>query len=122
MPSAKMVVVLAHIMAHIEGQHCGSGDLELVDATDPCAYLTRVYQPNPLVLYQELRDVCDRPERLDPAWRSRRKDPVSVLPSQRGPSQAIDFWLAMWHLGFTSESCIKGRSKAIRILECVEDF
>jgi hypothetical protein len=61
MPSSKMGVVQAHTMAHIEGQHCGSGDGELEDAEDPCAYLTRVYQLDPLVLYQKLKDV--RPPR-----------------------------------------------------------
>ena len=109
-------------MAHIEGQHCGSGDVELEDAEDPRADLVRVYQPKPLVLYQNLRDARDRLEHLYPSRRLRRKDPVSALPSQPGPGEAIDFWVAIWHLGFTSESCIKGKSKAIRILECVEDF
>ena len=90
MPSSKMGVAQAKVMAHIEGQHCGSGDVELEDAEDPCPYLTRVYQPDPLVIYQKLKDVCDRLERLDPSWMSRRKDPVSVLPSQPGPGEAID--------------------------------
>ena len=52
-------------MAHIEGQHCGSDDVELEDAEDPCAYLTRVYQPDALAMYQKLKDVCDRLEHLD---------------------------------------------------------
>ena len=96
--------------------------MELEDAQDPCAYHTRVCQPDPLVLHHKLKEVCDRLEHLDPSWRLRRNDPVNVLPSQPGPSEAIDFWVAIWHLGFTSESCIKGKSKAIRILECAEDF
>ena len=122
MPSSKMGVAHATIMAHIERQHCGSGDVELDDVEDLVAYLARVYQPYPLAMYQKLRDVRDRLKHLDPLWRLHPKDPVSVVPSQRGPSATIDFWVAVWHLGFTSESCIKGKSKAIRILECVEDF
>ena len=70
---------------------------------------TRVYQPDPVAMYQKLKDVCDRLEHLDPSWRLRRKDPVNVLPSQPGPSETIDVWLAIWHLGFTAESCTKGK-------------
>jgi hypothetical protein len=39
MPSSEMGLLQGKSMARIDGQHCGSGDVELEDATDPCAYL-----------------------------------------------------------------------------------
>ena len=67
MPSSKMGAAQAQLMAQIAGQHCGSGDVELEDAEDPCAYLARVYQPDPLALYPKLKDVRDRLGHLDPS-------------------------------------------------------
>ena len=66
--------------------------------------------------------MCDHLEHLDPSWRLCIKEPVSVWPSLPNPSESIDFWVSIWHVGYTSESCIKGKSKAFRILECVEDL
>ncbi len=76
-------------MAHIEGQHCGSGEVELEDAEDPCAYLSRVYQRDPLAMHQNLKEVCDRIEHLCPSWMLRRKNLVSAL---LGPGDSDDFW------------------------------
>ena len=78
-------------MAHVANQHCGNGDVELEDAEDPCAYLTRAYPPDPPAMYRKLKDMCDQLEHLDPSWRLRRKEPVSVWPSLPNPSESIDF-------------------------------
>ena len=111
----------AQIMSHSEGQHCGNGDVELEDAEDPCAYLSRVFQPHPLASHQILKEVCDRLEHLDPPWRLNPKELVSVLPTQLGPGESV-VWAVVWRLGFTAEYGSKAKSKAIRILECVEDL
>ena len=84
-------------MAHVEGQRCGSGDVELEDAEDPCAYLSCVRQPDSLAMHHKQKEVCDRLERLDPSWRLRRrkKGPVNVLPTQSGPSKSVEFWVVV---------------------------
>ena len=93
------------------GQHCASGDMKLKNAEDPCAYLSRVYQPDPLAMHQKLKEVCDRLEHLDPLWRVRRKGPASVLPAPPGPIAYIECWVAVWRLGITAEILHQGQVK-----------
>ena len=66
MPSSKMGAARVNKGKHWGWQHCGSGDIELEHAEDPCAYLSRVYHPDPLAMHQHLKGVCDRLENLDP--------------------------------------------------------
>ena len=47
MPSKKLGAVERKILAHIEAQHGGSGDVELEDAVDPCDYLTQRFASAP---------------------------------------------------------------------------
>ena len=47
-------------MGNIGGPDCGRSDIEIEEAEDPGAYLTCVYQPEPLAVCQQWTDVCDR--------------------------------------------------------------
>ena len=44
------------------------------------------------------------------------------MPITPEPGQAVEMWVSVTHLGFKVDSSLKGKSKAIRILDCVEDF
>jgi len=44
------------------------------------------------------------------------------MPIRREPGRSVEMWVSVTHLGFKVDSSLKGKSKAIRILDCVEDF
>ena len=122
MVSKKLGAVEKKILGHIEAQHGGSGDLELEDAVDPCDFLTRRFAGAPADLAAIITAVMTRLEHLDGTWTGRRSDPVSHMPLQPAPGSTVDMWVSVTHLGFTVDTSVKGKSKAIRILDCVEDF
>ena len=122
MVSKKLGAVEKKILGHIEAQHGGSGDLELEDAVDPCDFLTRRFAGAPADLAAIITAVMKRLEHLDGTWTGRRSDPVSHMPLQPAPGSTVDMWVSVTHLGFTVDTSVKGKSKAIRILDCVEDF
>ena len=63
--------LLQRILKHIEAQHCGSGDVELEDAVDPCKLLTKNYHHDHRSLTVQLKLVETQLEALDPTWSER---------------------------------------------------
>ena len=112
----------AKILAHIEAQHCGSGDVELEDAIDPVDYLCSRFGANPAAFADLLRTLYDRLDRLDTTWATTRATPATSMPPAPAGGVTQELWLSPQSLGFSVESCIKGKSKSIRIMECIEDF
>ena len=53
------------ILAHIEAQHCGSGDVEVEDAIDPVDYLCSRFGANPAAFADLLKKLYDRLDHLD---------------------------------------------------------
>ena len=122
MPSKKLCAVGKKILAHIEKQHAGSGDVELEDAIDPIEYLTQRFMSAPADFAAIIAGLQTRLEHLDGAWTGRRHAPETHMPLTPAPGVTVDMWLSVAHLGFTVETSVKGKSKAIRIMDCVEDF
>ena len=122
MPSKKLPVVEQRILAHIEQQHCGSGDIEVEDAVGPCEYLQTRFGDKPEEFAQILHILQGRLQSLDGTWLGRGPEPAESMPCSPEPGQVLAMWLYVAHLGFMEDSCIKGKSKCIRILECIEDF
>ncbi len=122
MPAKNLGLVEKKILQHIEQQHCGSGDPELEDAVDPCDYLTKRFGDSPNDFVQIILALQRRLEHLDGTWTTRRYEPISRMPIKPVPGQTVDMWVSVTHLGFKVESSIKGKSKSIRILDCIEDF
>ena len=65
MPLTKNTL-LQRILTHIERQHCGSGEVELEDAADPCTRVTENYQHDQENLTAKLKHVETQLEALDP--------------------------------------------------------
>ena len=122
MPCTKLGVLQKKILEHIEAHHGGSGDVELEDAVDPCDYLTQRFASAPADFAKILTELRTRLENLDGTWAGRCSTPVSHMPLTPAPGCTVDMWVSVTHLGFTVETSMKGKSKAIRILDCVEDF
>ena len=118
----KLGPVEQKILEHIEKQHCGNGDPELEDAKDPCDYLTERFGGSPGDFMDIIRALQRRLEHLDGTWTGRRPEPISSMPITPEPGRAVEMWVSVTHLGFKVDSSLKGKSKAIRILDCVEDF
>ena len=59
--------LLKRIITFIERQHCGSGEVELEDAVDPCKLLTKNYQHDHESLTAKLKLVETQLEALDPS-------------------------------------------------------
>ena len=110
------------ILAHLEAQHCGSGDVEVEDAVDPVDYLCTRFGANPATLADILTKLYNRLDRLDTTWATRRPTLATSMPPAPAAGVTQELWLSPQSLGFTEESSIKGKSKSIRILECIEDF
>ena len=66
------------ILKHIEARHCGSGEVELEAAVDPCTLLTKNYQHDHGNLTAKLKLVETQLEALDP-----------TLHGQNGSSQNL---------------------------------
>ena len=122
MPSKKLGAVQKNMLEHIDKQHGGSGDPELEDAVDPCDYLTQRFANAPERLVAIIRDLQTRLEHLDGTWAGRRPVAVAHMPLKPAPGSTVDMWVSVTYLGFTVDTSIKGKSKAIRILDCIEDF
>ena len=65
MVNKKFGAVEKKILAHIEAQHAGSGDLELEDAVDPCDFLTQRFAGEPADLAAIIKAVKTQLEHLD---------------------------------------------------------
>ena len=122
MVNKKLGAVEKTILAHLEAQHAGSGDLELEDAVDPCDFLTQRFAGAPADLAEIIKAVATRLGQLDGTWSGRRSSPASHMPPPPAPGSSVDMWVSVTHLGFTVDTSVKGKSKAIRILDCIEDF
>ena len=122
MPSKKLCAVGKKILAHIEKQHAGSGDVELEDAIDPVEYLTQRFGSAPAEFAAIIAGLQTRLEHLDGTWAGRRNAPETHMPLTPAPGVTVDMWLSVAHLGFLVETSVKGKSKSIRIMDCVEDF
>ena len=114
--------IARQILTHIEAQHCGSGDVEVEDAIDPVDYLCSRFGNTPAAFADLLKKLYDRLDRLDTTWAARRATPATGMPQAPAVGATTELWLSPQLLGFSVESSIKGKSKSIRILECVEDF
>ena len=112
--------LLQRILKHIEAQHCGSGEVELEDAVDPCTLLTKNYQHGHEHLTAKLKLVETQLEALDPSW-SNWQLPTSmiVVPADGSESALL---LSIYQLGYTEECSLKGKSKSVHILDTVENF
>ena len=110
MPPKTLGVLETEILRHIEKQHCGSGDLELEDAVDPCQYLTERFASAPADFACIIKELQTHLERLDGTWAGRRSKPESCIPLQPAPGSSVDMWVSVTHLGFTVESSVKGKS------------
>ena len=122
MPPKNLNLLCKKILQHLEKQHCGSGDVEVEDAIDPVDYLTQRFGANPAAFTDILRKLWNQLDRLDSTWAARRETPVDSLPPAPAPGATIELWLSTQKLGFTVDSSIKGKSKCIRIMDCMEDF
>ena len=122
MVNKKLGAVEKKILGHIEAQHGGSGDLELEDAVDPCDFLTRRFAGAPADLAAIIIALKTQLEHLDWTWAGHRSDPVLHMPLKPAPGSTVDMWVSVTHLGFTVDTIVKEKPKAIRILDCVEDF
>ena len=63
--SLKQNKLRQRVLQHIEARHCGSGDVELEDAVDPCELLTKNYQHDHESLTVKLKLVETQLEALD---------------------------------------------------------
>ena len=59
---------LQKILRHIEEHHCGSGEVELENAVDPCIFLTQAYHHDHNTLTAKLKIVEAQLEALDSSW------------------------------------------------------
>ena len=69
--SLKKNQTLQKILRHIEEQHCGSGEVELEDAVDPCTFLTQTYHHEHNTLTAKLQIVETQLEALGSSWSKR---------------------------------------------------
>ena len=122
MPSKKLGDLQTNIMGHIEAPHGDSGDVELGDAIDPCDCLTQRFASSPADFAAIITKLKTRLEHLDGTWAGHRAVPVPQMPLTPAPGSTVDMWVSVTHLGFTVETSVEGKSKAIRILDRVEDF
>ena len=118
--SLKKTKELQKILKHIEAQHCGSGEVELEDAIDPCTFLTQKYKENHIALSAKLKIVEYLLERLDSSW-SKGQVATDMLGAPAAGSEKV-LLLSIYQLGFTEETSIKGKSKSVHILDTVENF
>ena len=118
--SLKKNKLLQKILQHIEAQHCGSGEVELEDAVDPCSWLTRQFQSDHTGLSTRLRNVESQVEALDPSWQKGQLDTSMLDAPAEGEEKTLR--LSVYQLGFTEECSIKGKSKSVHILDTVENF
>ena len=118
--SLKKDKVLMKILKHIEAQHCGSGEVELEDAVDPCAFLTQHYKDDHQALTTKLRIVEAQLEALDPTW-SKGEVATSMFDAPADGEETV-LKLSIYQLGFTEQTSIKGKSKSVHILDTVENF
>ena len=96
MPSKKLPVVEQRILEHIENQHCGSGDVEVEDAVDPCDYLKKRFGDKPEEFAQIFHDLQRRLQSLDDTWLGRGPEPIESMPSSPEPGQVLA--MCMWHI------------------------
>ena len=118
--SLKKNKVLQKILKHIEAQHCGSGEVELEDAVDPCAFLTQAYAKDHMTLTSRLKSVEIHLETLDPSWSKEQPSTSMNDAPSRGEEKVLQ--LSIYQLGFTEDCSLKGKSKSVHILDTVENF
>ena len=112
--------LMQRILKHIEAQHCGSGEVELEDAVDPCKLLTQNYQYDHESLTAKLKLVETQLEALDPSWSTGQlSTSMSVVPAD---GSDIALLLSICQLGLTEGCSIKGKSKSVHIIDTVENF
>ena len=118
--SLKKNKVLQKILTHIEQQHCGSGEVELEDAVDPCTFLSQHYEHQHASLTAKLQMVENQLDNVDPSW-SKGTLSTSMLDVPAAGSEKV-LLLSIYQLGFTEDCSIKGKSKSVHILDTVENF
>ena len=112
--------VLVRILKRIEQQHCGSGDADLEDAVDPCAFLTDRYGSDKAALTHRMKLAEKRLEDLDPNWAMGRLTPATSMFDKPRDGDIKSLTLSVYQVGFEKETSTKGKSKAVTILDCVE--
>ena len=95
--SLKKNKLLQRILKHIEAQHCGSGEVELEDAVDPCTLLTKNYQHDHESLTAKLKLVETQLEALDPSW-SKGQLSTSMIDVPADGSESV-LLLSIYQLG-----------------------
>ena len=97
--SLKQNKLLQRILKHIEAQHCGSGEVELEDAVDPCKLFTKNYQHDHGSLTAKLKLVETQLEALDPSWSKWQLSTSMMAVPADGSESAL--LLSSYQLGFT---------------------
>ena len=111
--------LLQRILQHIEAQHCGSGEVELEDAVDPCTFLTQLYENDTVALTTKLQSVESQLDTIDRSWSKEWCTSMFDVPADGEEKVQC---LSVYQLGFTEDCAIKGKSKSVHILDTVENF
>ena len=101
----------------------GSGDFEKDDAVNITDWLTSRYAGQKDVLADTFEAVKKRLQVLDPGWVYRRAPVATDVPAPPAEGQQSDACrLSPRQLGFEVQYSMKGKSKMIHIMECLENF
>ena len=96
----------------------GSGDPEIADAKDVCAYFEEEYSSQPRKLKALMEGVLVRVQQHSPTWKPTWQLTVPNL----AVDETFEGWCAPWHLGFTQEHAFRGKTKTVHCLEITMSF